>query len=146
MTTTGGLLTRRSTPEFEVVALSDHEWRVCDPKIDSHDPRRVLGFIAQTEGRYEVLALAPSPVSCGGYRDWDAALHALLLDEPFPEDSWRVGAVEVVSMRSRTMHEYRLRHEYDLTCLDLDEGPFLCRDAAVLAARRIVAAVTGAAA
>ena len=134
---------RPDARRFEVVALSDHEWRVCDPALDEDDPTRVLGFIARRADEYDVLALAPAPVACGCFRDWDAALHAVLLDEPLPEDRWRVGSIEIISLRSRTVHEYRLTHDFDLTCLDVEEGPFSCRDAAIRAARRILAAVEG---
>ncbi len=77
MTTNQARPGRQQAPRFEVVALTDHEWRVCDPTIDTHDGRRVLGFIARREGAYEVLALAPAPVPRGSYRDWDTALQAL---------------------------------------------------------------------
>ncbi|MCU1444265.1 MAG: hypothetical protein JWQ59_2415 [Cryobacterium sp.] len=45
---------------LEVMALSDHEWRVCDGRIDPSDASRLLGFIELEHGSYEVLKLRHS--------------------------------------------------------------------------------------
>lgn len=45
---------------LEVIALSDHEWRVCDGRIDPSDASRLLGFIELENGAYEVLRFTPS--------------------------------------------------------------------------------------
>jgi hypothetical protein len=45
---------------LEVIALSDHEWRVCDGRIDPSDASRLLGFIELENGSYEVLKLRHS--------------------------------------------------------------------------------------
>jgi hypothetical protein len=45
---------------LEVIALSDHEWRVCDGRIDPSDASRLLAFIELENGAYEVLRLAQS--------------------------------------------------------------------------------------
>jgi hypothetical protein len=42
---------------LEVIALSDHEWRVCDGHIDPSDASRLMGFIELEDGEYEVLKL-----------------------------------------------------------------------------------------
>ena len=66
-----------ANPRLEVVALSDHEWRVCDRLLDKADPRRVLGYIERRDEGYEVLALLPAPIPCGRFSDWNAALSAV---------------------------------------------------------------------
>jgi hypothetical protein len=66
-----------ANPRLEVVALSDHEWRVCDRLLHRADPRRVLGYIERRDEGYEVLALLPAPTPCGRFSDWNAALSAV---------------------------------------------------------------------
>ncbi len=69
---------RRRTMELEVVALTDHEWRVCDGRIDECDARRILGYIAKVSGRYEALALKPTPRPCGVFDRLDQSIDALV--------------------------------------------------------------------
>ncbi len=69
-------MTRRR--ELEVVALTDHEWRVCDGRVDEGDARRILGYIAEECGRFEVLALNPAPVPCGTFDGLEQSLQALV--------------------------------------------------------------------
>ncbi len=64
--------------ELEVVALTDHEWRVCDGRVDEGDARRILGYIAEECGQYEVLALKPAPVVCGTFGCLEQSLEALV--------------------------------------------------------------------
>jgi hypothetical protein len=64
-------------PALEVVALSDHEWRVCDHRLPPTDGRRLLGVIEESRNGYEVLALTPHPVNFGPFPQWDAAIRAL---------------------------------------------------------------------
>lgn len=64
--------------DIEVVALTWHEWRVCDGTIEENDARRVLGYIEERPDCYEVLSLGPAPQVRGAYRSWDDALAALL--------------------------------------------------------------------
>ncbi|HEY8591213.1 MAG TPA: hypothetical protein VIL55_16820 [Naasia sp.] len=64
--------------DIEVVALTSHEWRICDGTIDERDARRVLGYIEERPDSYEVLALCPAPRVQGEYSSWDDALKALL--------------------------------------------------------------------
>jgi hypothetical protein len=57
------LVSYRGVPvdeSLEVIALSDHEWRVCDGRIDPSDASRLLGFIELENGSYEVLKLGRS--------------------------------------------------------------------------------------
>jgi hypothetical protein len=71
------LVTYRGIPvEFlEVIALSDHEWRVCDGRLDPADATRLLGFELQN-GTYEVLRMREAGVS-DHYDCLAAALAAL---------------------------------------------------------------------
>ncbi|MFC0678142.1 hypothetical protein ACFFGH_09850 [Lysobacter korlensis] len=66
-----------ANPRLEVVALSDHEWRVCDRVLDKADPRRVLGYIERSGEGFEVLALLPAPTPCGRFAGWNAALSVI---------------------------------------------------------------------
>lgn len=45
----------RIAPHLEVVALSGHEWRVCDGRIHPCDARRLLAFIENVGDEFEVL-------------------------------------------------------------------------------------------
>ncbi|MCU1525491.1 MAG: hypothetical protein JWO18_2385 [Microbacteriaceae bacterium] len=47
----------RPAETLEVMQLSSHEWRICDPRLPSDDARRVLGFIELKNGTYEALQL-----------------------------------------------------------------------------------------
>ena len=59
---------------LEVVALSDHEWRVCDGEMEPGDGRRVLAYIEKCEGSYEVMSMTPLPCVCGRFCSFDEAL------------------------------------------------------------------------
>jgi hypothetical protein len=67
----------RDELRLEITAISDHEWRVCDERIDADDPRRVMGYIERRGTSYEVLALVPQPRNCGSFPRWGAALQAV---------------------------------------------------------------------
>ncbi len=68
---------------LEVIALSDHEWRVCDGRIDPSDASRLLGFIELENGAYEVLRLTPAEAcsnqigECENFDCFAAALASL---------------------------------------------------------------------
>jgi hypothetical protein len=70
-------MSEKERMELEVVALTRREWRVCDGRIDEGDARRILGYIEQRDGRYEVLALNPAPSVCGCFGSWHECLEAL---------------------------------------------------------------------
>jgi hypothetical protein len=59
---------------LEVVALSDHEWRVCDGEMEQGDGRRVLAYIEKCDGSYEVMSMMPLPCVCGRFCSLDDAL------------------------------------------------------------------------
>lgn len=51
----------RIPSHLEVVALSGREWRVCDGRIHPSDASRLLAFIENVGGEFEVLWMsAPS--------------------------------------------------------------------------------------
>ncbi len=72
---------------LEVIALSDHEWRVCDSRIDPSDASRLLAFIEAQDGSYELLRLGADqrsdgqPGGCQNYDCLAAALAALSASE-----------------------------------------------------------------
>ncbi len=59
---------------LEVIALSDHEWRVCDGAMEPGDGRRVLAYIEKCDGSYEVMSMKPLPCMCGRFCSLDDAL------------------------------------------------------------------------
>ena len=59
---------------LEVVALSDHEWRVCDGEMEASDARRILAYIEKCDGLYEVMSMKPMPCVCGRFCSFDDAL------------------------------------------------------------------------
>lgn len=61
---------------LEVVALSDHEWRVCDGRVAASDATRVLAFIDKTGQVYELVRLQNGPRS-EIFDSFDAAIDAL---------------------------------------------------------------------
>jgi hypothetical protein len=48
---------RTTKPVLEILALSDHEWRVCDGRFGQSDARRMLGYISKTREAYELVRL-----------------------------------------------------------------------------------------
>ncbi|WP_162925014.1 hypothetical protein [Mycetocola zhujimingii] len=64
-------------PVLEILAISDHEWRVCDGRFRQSDARRMLGYIGRTANVYELVRLQQGP----GWERFDtlqAALDALV--------------------------------------------------------------------
>jgi hypothetical protein len=59
---------------LEVVALSDHEWRVCDREMEAGDARRILAYIEKCDGSYEVMSMTSRPCVCGRFPSFDEAL------------------------------------------------------------------------
>jgi hypothetical protein len=71
--------TREQSPTrviLEVLAISDHEWRVCDGRIPASDATRMLGFIDKTGNSYELIRLQHGQQS-ERFSSLDAALDAL---------------------------------------------------------------------
>lgn len=46
--------------KLEVRKISDHEWRVGDGRLDEQSPEKVLGYIQEHDGGFEVLNMAAS--------------------------------------------------------------------------------------
>ena len=65
---------------LEVVALSDHEWRVCDGEVEAGDARRILAYIEKCDGLYEVMSMKPMPCVCGRFCSFDEALTRISAD------------------------------------------------------------------
>lgn len=88
---------RPVSDSLEVIALSDHEWRVCDGRIDPSDASRLLGFIELENGRYEVLRLSPSETCdnvSGECENFDCLAAALASLSEVPTRRAQGGTVE----------------------------------------------------
>jgi hypothetical protein len=44
---------------LDLVALDESTWRVGDRRYDDGDPRRILGYLAECAGEYEMLWMRP---------------------------------------------------------------------------------------
>lgn len=62
---------------LEVIALSDHEWRVCDAGLDAADGTRVLGYVERQDDGFELLRMAPIPGVSDHFDRFADALTAL---------------------------------------------------------------------
>ena len=62
---------------LEVVALSDHQWRICDRGVEDDDARRILAYIEKRDGWYEVMSLKPVPSVCGRFCTFHQALECV---------------------------------------------------------------------
>ncbi|WP_147440957.1 hypothetical protein [Mycetocola zhadangensis] len=52
---------RATKPVLEILAISDHEWRVCDGRFAQRDAPRMLGYIDRTSAGYELVRLQHEP-------------------------------------------------------------------------------------
>jgi hypothetical protein len=66
---------------LEVVALSDHEWRVCDGEMEAGDGRRILAYIEKRDGSYEVMSMRPTPCVCGRFCSLNDALRKVRAEQ-----------------------------------------------------------------
>jgi len=103
--------------DLEVIALSDHEWRVCDARIDDRDPRRLLGYIERQESQYDVLILAPRPIAHGRFDRWEAALQVLRRARDLNRSN-DVDGIAIVARGDGPERGYYLEHDFDLDLLD----------------------------
>ena len=68
---------RATEPVLEILAINDHEWRVCDGRFGPTDARRMLGYIGKTGDAYELLRLQGKP-RVESHESLKGALDALL--------------------------------------------------------------------
>jgi hypothetical protein len=61
---------------LEVMELSDNEWRICDAAMDETDAMRVLGFLEQRAGYFE-LTLMNRPHRRELFGSFDSAIAAI---------------------------------------------------------------------
>lgn len=47
----------RERSDISLDKLSEHEWRVCDRRVDEHDAPSVLGIIERTDEGFEILEI-----------------------------------------------------------------------------------------
>ena len=64
-------------PVLEILAISDHEWRVCDGRYRPSDARRMLAYIERTPGGFELVRLQ-HPTGSERYGSLKDALDALV--------------------------------------------------------------------
>jgi hypothetical protein len=77
---------RATKPVLEILAISDHEWRVCDGRFQQSDARRMLGYIDRTADAYELIRLSPGP-RLQNFNSLKEALDALIgTSDPDPVD------------------------------------------------------------
>ncbi|HEV7813173.1 MAG TPA: hypothetical protein VGO99_09390 [Leifsonia sp.] len=88
---------------LEVIALSDHEWRVCDGRIDAADARRLLGYVERQGDTYELLRMSPTPGVCRHFDCLSAALEDLITPDITAS---RAGASGVRERRSRALMRF----------------------------------------
>ena len=43
--------------DADVHQVASFGWRVCDARIPENDPRRLLGFVEERDGRFEVMQI-----------------------------------------------------------------------------------------
>lgn len=130
--------------DLEVIALSDHEWRVCDATIEDGDPRRLLGYIERQEREYDVLILAPRPIAHGRFPRWDTVMEVLCRARDTDRSSDCDGVV-IVARGIGPERGYHLEHDYDLDMLDgiPTSGPYVSYAEARLAAQLVALAISG---
>jgi hypothetical protein len=61
--------------------ISDNEWRICDASVDQNDAMRVLGFLEQRPGYFELTAMN-QPHLRERFLSFDSAIAAMMLRTP----------------------------------------------------------------
>jgi hypothetical protein len=61
----------------ELTPLSDTTWRVCDDRFDSGDRRRIVGYLQDLDGEYEMLWMRPHPGVVYRYPTMESAVAAI---------------------------------------------------------------------
>lgn len=76
-------LTTRTWDDIEVAALSAHEWRVCDSRIDGNDAFSLVGFIEKNRDLYEMMEFG-DPVECLFFTSLELAVSHFVTAPPAP--------------------------------------------------------------
>lgn len=74
------MLARQHTPtrsHVELTPLSDTTWRVCDARFESRDRRRIVGYLQDVDGEYEMLWMRPHPGAVYRHPTMESAVVAI---------------------------------------------------------------------
>jgi hypothetical protein len=63
---------------LEIMELSDNEWRICDAAMDENDATRVLGFLEQRAGYFELTSMN-RPHRRERFGSFDSAIAAMTI-------------------------------------------------------------------
>jgi hypothetical protein len=71
---------RHFHPHVEIVALAKDAWRVCDDRLPENDASRLIGYVEEGDGFYELMWIRSVPGSCDRFTSLSAALDAVSLE------------------------------------------------------------------
>ena len=63
----------------ELTPLSDTTWRVCDERFDESDRRRIVGYLQDLDGEFEMLWMRPHPGAVYRHPTMESAVAAITL-------------------------------------------------------------------
>ena len=63
----------------ELTPLSETTWRVCDERFDAGDRRRVVGYLQDLDGEFEMLWMRPHPGAVYRHPTMESAVAAITL-------------------------------------------------------------------
>ena len=61
----------------ELTPLSDTTWRVCDDRFETGDRRRIVGYLQDLDGEYEMLWMRPHPGVVNRHPTMESAVAAI---------------------------------------------------------------------
>jgi hypothetical protein len=70
-------ITTPMSPRVELVRLSETTWRVCDCRLEDGDVRRILGYLQQEHGGFEMLWMRPRAGVSQQYPTFEAATEGI---------------------------------------------------------------------
>ncbi|MBG6059609.1 hypothetical protein RCH16_003013 [Cryobacterium sp. MP_M5] len=71
----------RTREDIQVVALSEHEWRISDRRIATDNALSLVGFIDKNRGAYEVMEFV-DPVEYARFTSLEAAISYFVTATP----------------------------------------------------------------
>jgi hypothetical protein len=67
---------------LEIMELSENEWRICDAAVDENDAMRVLAFLEQRAGYFELTSMN-RPHRRERFGSFDSAITAMMIRARF---------------------------------------------------------------
>ena len=61
----------------ELTPLSANAWRVCDDRFEAGDIRRIVGYLQEMDGEFEMLWMRPHPGAVYSHPTIEAAVEAI---------------------------------------------------------------------